>query len=207
MFNSEIKERYLETRKGSIVNQSKNLFVAAEKLENEYGVDLAEFNIGEISQFMRLGGFAEPNSVRSRLALLSSYGKWYCEQTGKTLDGIKTYKVKDFPYAEYLAPTIIKTPEELVNKIRQVYDFDSGQPAMAALCLSWLGFDIDEMLKLRVEQVDTKAGVILDGSGAVRVSRCRIVSKKSCTSTGKRKCPREPRIKPIQSLLTSLVSS
>ena len=78
--------------------------------------------------------------------------------------------MEDFPYAKLFGPLVTKTPEDLYYRITKVYPLDSGQPAMAALCLAWLGIDCGDAIKLRNEQVDTKNGQIISPTGEVLVA-------------------------------------
>ena len=77
---------------------------------------------------------------------------------------------RTFLTPSYSSPWSLKPPEKLCHKIEMVYPIDSGQPAMAALCLAWLGIDCGDALKLRNEQVDTKNGQIISPTGEVLVA-------------------------------------
>ena len=171
MFNQEIKEKYLEGKPEKTAVTVKNLLVAAESFEIKYGKDIAEFSAGEFSEFMCNCGFCEPDSVRTRQGAIASYADWYCNEMGIKGHHIRRYSVSDFPFAKFFASVVTKTPEELVNKILQVYDADSAQPAMAALCLAWLGIDLKDAVLLKKEQVDTVHGKIYDQTGAVVVAQ------------------------------------
>lgn len=171
MFNQDIKERYIASRSESMHNEYRNYFVASEPFEEQYGKDVACFTVEEIDQFLRRYGFSEPHTLTNRVAKLSSYSTWYGEQFGCTENGFKQYDLKKYPYAEMMRPTLVVHPEELLNKISQVYDADSGQPAMAALCFAWLGLDSKEAIALKKEQVDTTAGKIYDAMGNVLIGQ------------------------------------
>lgn len=170
MFNQEIKERYIASRAESMHNEYRNYFVASEPFEEQFGKDVACFTVEEIDQFLRRYGFCEPHTVRNRVAKLSSYSAWYGEQFGSADNAFKKYDIVQFPYAELLKPTLTFSANDLVNRILQVYDADSGQSAIAALCLAWLGIDGKTAISLKKEQVDTAAGRIYDATGGLLVS-------------------------------------
>lgn len=169
MFNAEIKEKYLETQPNSQKPVTKNIFVATKDYENKYGKDVAEFSASELSDFLEGCGFAEPNTIRTRTTTLISYAEWYMSNIKSGSHKLRDYKITDFPYARLFEPLLIKTPDELINKIRQVYDLDSGQPVVAALCFAWIGVSSKEALNLRNEQVDVTTGTIFDQKGNISV--------------------------------------
>ena len=170
MFNSEVKERYLETREGVSFSRARGLFEASQGLESFLGKDLAEFSTNELELFFGQGEFSEPDSIRTKQAAIAKYADWYCAQYPTTKHSVRDFDLTEFPYSKYFGPTVTKTPEELCRKLLQVYSADSAQPAMAALCLAWLGIDLKDAVLLRKEQVDTVHGKIYDLTGGVIVS-------------------------------------
>ena len=170
MFNQEIKERYIQARPASMTREYNSYFAGSEQFENKFGKDVAEFTAPEIDELFRSYGFLEPDTVRNRLARFSSYAAWYQENIGGGLNCYKGYDVSTFPFAEYFNPTLIRSPELLCNMLRQVYDADSGQPVLAALCFAWLGIESGDAVLLRKEQVDAEHGKIFDQTGAIIVN-------------------------------------
>ena len=171
MFNQEIKEKYLATREGVSAGRARGLFEASQDLEISLGKDLAEFSVSELGEFMGQGGFSEPDSIRTKQAAIAKYSDWYCSYHPTTKHNIRDFDLKDFPYAKYFAATVTKTPEDLVNRITQVYDVDSAQPAIPTLCFAWLGLESADAAALRKEQVDTFHGKIYDMTGNVVVAQ------------------------------------
>lgn len=170
MFNAELKERYLgKFQAAPMRTQVERLFERTCKTEELLVKDVAEFSLENIEEFFSTIDFAEPNYVRTTIGDLSSYADWYCAYRNLPGHHIREYKVEMFPYAKHFAPTIIKTPEELCNKLLQVYNIDDGQPAVILLCMAWLGLDVGEALGLRNEQVDPKNGAIYDVKGNVLI--------------------------------------
>lgn len=169
MYNQDIKERYLATRVSSVYNEYRNYFEVSSKLEEIVSKDVACFSIAEIDAFLSNYGFCEPDTVKNRIAKLSSYTTWYSENIQACTNNYKRYDVSRFPYAEMLKPTLLYSANELSNRILQVYDAYSGQPAMAALMLAWLGIDSADSVTLKKEQVDTRNGKIYDSTGAIIV--------------------------------------
>lgn len=170
MFNAEIKEKYLANCSNSVASGCKMMFMLAESIEEIAQHDLACFSPNEIQELFMSQGFAEPDVVRTRLGLLATYADWYCVQQNLSAHHIREYKVDMFPYAKKLAPTLILSPEELCNKMLQVYAIEDGQPAVILLCMAWLGLETSEALALRNEYVDTKTGRIYDAKGNLLVS-------------------------------------
>lgn len=168
VYNQEIKERYLETLSGSTVTATRGVFEAVNNIEFEYSKDLAEFDPSIVGYFFEMSGFSEPNNIRTKLGYIASYADWYVEQFGGS-HRIRDYDIFGFPYAKYFDITLCKSPEHLCNIIAQVYDVDSGQPAMAALMFAWLGVDLSDAVALKKEQVDTWHGKIYDATGGLIV--------------------------------------
>lgn len=170
MYNSEVKEAYIQTRLPSMHPEYRNFFEASASYEESLGRDIAIFSPNEIAHHLESLGFMEPHTVRNMVAKLASYGDWYVRLHPNAVHHFRDYHVEDFPYAKLFKPLVVETPEKLCHKIEMVYPIDSGQPAMAALCLAWLGIDCGDALKLRNEQVDTKNGQIISPTGEVLVA-------------------------------------
>ncbi len=171
MFNTELKEKYLaKFVQGPMHTQVRRLFERTSDIENRLGKDIAEFQLEELEGFFTAIDFAEPNYIRTTIGDLSSYADWYCAQQNLPDHHIREYKVDMFPYAEKLAPTIIKTPEELLRSIAAVYHVETAQPVIPALCMAWLGVDLDDAIRLPTECVDVKAGKIYSANGSVIAS-------------------------------------
>ena len=170
MYNSEVKEAYIQTRLPSMHPEYRSFFVASASYEETLGKDIALFSTQELAHHLESLGFMEPHTVRNMVAKLASYGDWYDSLHPNTKHHFRDYHVEDFPYAKLFKPLVIETPEKLCHKMEMVYPLDSGQPAMAALCLAWLGIDCGDALKLRNEQVDTKNGQIISPTGEVLVA-------------------------------------
>ena len=170
MYNENIKLNYILTRPESMRANYKNFFIASGKRENQLGKDIACFTRDELAEYFESLGFMEPHTLRDMVAKFASYGDWYVRLEPNTVHHFRDYHVEDFPYAKLFKPLVVETPEKLCHKIEMVYPIDSGQPAMAALCLAWLGIDCGDALKLRNEQVDTKNGQIISPTGEVLVA-------------------------------------
>lgn len=170
MYNENVKLNYILTRPESMRANIKNFFEASEKDEHALGKDIACFSRDEFAAHIESLGFMEPDTLRGRLTNFAVYGDWYVSLHPNTEHHFRDYRVEDFPYANLFKPLVIETPEKLCHKIEMVYPLDSGQPAMAALCLAWLGIDCGDAIKLRNEQVDTKNGQIISPTGEVLVA-------------------------------------
>lgn len=170
MYNENIKLNYILTRPESMQANIKNFFEASEKDEQALGKDIACFSRDEFAAHIESLGFMEPDTLRGRLTNFAVYGDWYDSLHHNTEHHFRDYHVEDFPYAKLFGPLVTKTPEDLYYRITKVYTLDSGQPAMAALCLAWLGIDCGDALKLRNEQVDTRNGQIISPTGEVLVA-------------------------------------
>ena len=168
MYNENIKRQFMSTLSESYANDFRLLFGRSEPFENELNHDIAWFSVEEIGNFFESGGLIEPQNLRTQLGMLATYGDW-CLTIASTPHHFRDYHVEDFPYAKLFEPLVTKTPEDLYCRITKVYPLDSGQPAMAALCLAWLGIDCGDAIKLRHEQVDTKNGQIISPTGEVLV--------------------------------------
>ncbi len=167
MYNEALKMDFLEQYQGVHHVPNRRFFEASELLEYEYGKDLAEFSLYELEIFFSKLGFLEPEAVRGRIAGLIHYGNFYQQCFPYATPVFKGYDIKSYPYKTLFAPTLILEPEQLFNRIEQVYSLDSAQPAIAALCFAWLGVDCSDAVRLRTEQVDTKVGIIYDAMGNV----------------------------------------
>ena len=169
MYNEDIKRQFMSTLSESYADDFRLLFGRSEPFENELNHDIAWFSVEEIGSFFEAGGLIEPSNLRTQLGMLATYGDWFLT-IASTPHHFRDYHVEDFPYAKLFEPLITKTPEELYSRITKVYPLDSGQPAMAALCLAWLGIDCGDAIKLRNEQVDTRNGQIISPTGEVLVA-------------------------------------
>ena len=169
MYNENIKRQFMSTLSESYANDFRLLFGRSEPFESKLNQDIARFSVDEIGSFFEAGGLIEPSNLRTQLGMLATYGDW-CLTIASTPHHFRDYHVEDFPYAKLFKPLVIETPEKLCTKMEMVYPLDSGQPAMAALCLAWLGIDCGDALKLRNEQVDTKNGQIISPTGEVLVA-------------------------------------
>ena len=170
MYNENIKLNYIATRPESMRANIKNFFEASEKDEEALGKDIACFSRDEFAAHIESLGFMEPQTLRDMIAKFAVYGDWYARLHPNTEPHFRDYHVEDFPYAKRFKPLVIETPEKLCAKIQMVYTIDSGQPAMAALCLAWLGIDCGDAIKLTNDQVDTIHGQILSPTGEVLVA-------------------------------------
>lgn len=170
MYNENIKRQFMSTLSESYANDFRLLFGRSEPFELKFNKDIVWFPVVEIGSFLEAGGLIEPSNLRTQLGMLASYGDWYVRLHPNTEHHFREYHVEDFPYAKLFKPLVIETPEKLCHKIEMVYPIDSGQPAMAVLCLAWLGIDCGDALKLRNEQVDTKNGQIISPTGEVLVA-------------------------------------
>ena len=170
MYNENIKRQFMSTLSESYANDFRLLFGRSEPFELKFNKDIVWFPVVEIGSFLEAGGLIEPSNLRTQLGMLASYGDWYVRLHPNTEHHFREYHVEDFPYAKLFKPLVIETPEKLCTKMEMVYPLDSGQPAMAALCLAWLGIDCGDALKLRNEQVDTKNGQIISPTGEVLVA-------------------------------------
>lgn len=178
MYNSEVKEAYIQTRLPSMHPEYRNFFEASASYEEALGRDIAVFSIQELAHHLESLGFMEPHTVRNMVAKLASYGDWYDSLHHNTEHHFRDYHVEDFPYAKLFEPLVTKTPEDLYYRITKVYPLDSGQPAMAALCLAWLGIDCGDAINLRNEQVDTRNGKIISPTGEVLVASMPVCIRK-----------------------------
>ena len=169
MYNENIKRQFMSTLSESYANDFRLLFGRSEPFESKLNQDIARFSVDEIGSFFEAGGLIEPSNLRTQLGMLATYGDW-CLTIASTPHHFRDYHVEDFPYAKLFKPLVIETPEKLCTKMEMVYPLDSGQPAMVALCLAWLGIDCGDALKLRNEQVDTKNGQIISPTGEVLVA-------------------------------------
>lgn len=178
MYNSEVKEAYIQTRLPSMHPEYRNFFEASASYEETLGRDIAVFSTQELAHHLESLGFMEPHTVRNMVAKLAAYGDWYGSLHHNTVHHFRDYHVEDFPYAKLFEPLVTKTPEDLYYRITKVYPLDSGQPAMAALCLAWLGIDCGDAIKLRNEQVDTRNGKIISPTGEVLVASMPVCIRK-----------------------------
>lgn len=167
MFNQEIKEKYIASRTKPVQTQYRSVFTSSEEFEGRFGRDVAEFDALQFAELIESHAWVEPDSVRTVLGAYASYADWYCEETGRREHSLRSYNLSDFPYADKLRKTLTVDAGELRNRILQVYDADSGQAAIAALCFAWMGISKKDMVVLRKEQVDTSAGKIFDTTGGV----------------------------------------
>lgn len=167
MYNETLKMEFMEQHQGVHHVPNQRFFEASEALEYEYGKDLASFSLDELERLFSSLGFLEPEGVRGRIAGLIYYGNFYKQQFPNAVPVFKGYDIKTYPYKTLFAPTLTLEPEQLLNRIEQVYSPDSAQPAIAAFCLAWLGIDCGDAVKLKTEQIDTRAGIIYDAMGNV----------------------------------------
>lgn len=171
MYNEEFKQRFMGTLKPSYANDFRLLFGNTASFEESKGKDIFYFTAEETGAFFEANGMIEPSYLRTQLGMLATYGDWCNREIPNSSDHhLRDYHVSDFPFGKYFAPLVTKSPEELCSKMLMVYEIDSAQPAMAALCFAWLGIDCGDALKLRHEQVDAKHGKIFSPTGEVIVS-------------------------------------
>ena len=170
MYNENIKLQFMSTLKDSYANDFRLLFGRSEPFESKFDKDIAWFSVEEIGSFFEAGGLIEPSNLRTQLGMLATYGDWHMKEVATPPHHFRDYHVEDFPYAKLFKPLVIETPEKLCTKIQMVYTIDSGQPAMAALCLAWLGIDCGDAIKLTNDQVDTMNGQIISPTGEVLVA-------------------------------------
>ncbi|MCY8123233.1 hypothetical protein MOC47_08530 [Bacillus spizizenii] len=76
MFNSEIKEKYLDTLSEGMVMQMRPIFAKAEITETLYNKDIYDFTSMQILELIRSFDQTTIGSVRRTLALLSLYIDW-----------------------------------------------------------------------------------------------------------------------------------
>lgn len=168
MYNQDIKERYLETLSTLHYNNVAGIFNLSAEFEFAAQKDIAEFDPSQIGCFFESYGFSEPDTIRTKLGNVASYADWYVNNSGGA-HTIRDYDIFSFPYAKFFDTALCKSPEHLCSLIDQVYDVDSGQPAMAALMFAWLGIDLSQAVTFKHEQVDTRNGKIYDATGSIIV--------------------------------------
>lgn len=151
------KEEYLrtvaneETRAvyGSILRR------AARNIETVYGKDLCELDAAELSAGVSEMGHTNTNTIRSNFALLKTYIKW-CKDNGYFVphwDKIDAMISPELAINRSLRSKLIKDAQTLQTMIFSTRDKEDTNTDSVILCLSWMGFTMDEIYDLKREDI------------------------------------------------------
>lgn len=171
MYNRELKERYIATRTDKTQQGYRSLFEYSGDFEQKMQKDIAEFSCSEFAEMLETWGFSEPENIRSRQAMIAPYADWYIQEVGLAGHHIRDYDLFSFPYAKLFMSTLTVEPDELIYKITRIFELDSAQSAIPALCFAWLGINKKDALALKKNQIDFETGKIYAENGDVVVNQ------------------------------------
>lgn len=198
LYNDEIKNQYFESLPN---NKSKESIIRFFKrvgtyMESYMRKDLYEMTESEIKESYVELGVIDYTQIRSELSHLRKYLEWtqssgIAKPTGISIAQTGVY---DIDIKKPLRKNLFKDMDVMIEKIKVVYpesEWDNCYAMPSAICLSWLGFTIKEMLLLTNNDIDIKnKRVIFNGKIRAKDIDDRILNilnKYKSNLTGQRK--------------------
>lgn len=169
MYNFGNKEAFLQSVESGTARKLQVIFNNTSRTEALLGKDLYDFNEEEISSMFLELGMKDYGYIRAALYFIGLYMRW-ARQMGFS-EGCEPEEIclKNIDISETLKMSCAQNPQELVEKLREVYPFDERcftplQPtAPIVFLLSWMGLSASEIWELENEAVNMEQGSITAG--------------------------------------------
>lgn len=163
MYNEAVKCEFIESLDQDVLKTFvKSFFNRTDRLfEQELGKDLAEMNDCEIVENFKKLPQTSYTTVRTHLAILRRYLKWYNNNISSIdMTGINKISMYDIDISGFLSKSIIKNEEELAG-ILSFLSSQDGYFEIPTLLLSWNGVTLSEILDLKNTDVVFKENYAL----------------------------------------------
>lgn len=158
------KNDFLQTIDEKVLANTKSfLRRAGKKIEAHFHKDLCELNDKELMEGLDHMGYTNMRAIYNDLVILKKYLRW-CHDAGYftpafyEVDKVKPKAVKMSPVKSQF-----RSPDDLMKYIETVYTMDMNLTPIVAIMLYWMGFNIDEAVSVRVDDVDLAKGTIASG--------------------------------------------
>ena len=141
---------------------------AQKLIEDIYEKDIALCSSDEICKAFERSYLYNIGSIRSILASVSKYFVWCIETRAFPIfrNEAKYVKIHEIDCSNGIVHCFIRSPEDLICKLRNVYSDDSGQEVIPTIIFKWIGLSYNEIINLRNEDVDLQNAQIHVNSDA-----------------------------------------
>lgn len=187
MYNSDLKTRFIReyTDVLSIAEKCKNLFNSVEKYEIEWGADICTVDKERISTVLSdLVGLRTKNQY-GLLKILRTYSNW-CIKNGVENACDSMLNINDVGL-EKIRNQMVSSPLHLDRYLNEICDERSLETTdMVIRCYCWLaymGFSEDEILNIKVDDVDFDYMVVRHNNKEAPIYRESLLSFKQCVKT------------------------
>lgn len=164
MYNEAIKEQYLATLQGTVVDTMRQRFERLAKDEERLGRDLLEFTKSDLAMAFSSYGFLDVKSVRVLLSTFSAYNQW-AKSTGQNLRFSNATEDFDARVVELYVPSVsqrlVSSPDELVAKVLRIYPIDEGHTVIPIVIFAWLGFSANDAISIKNADINCQQRRIL----------------------------------------------
>lgn len=163
MYNEEIKERFLaELSAGRNEKSCRAKFKAIGLYEKLIGKDLAEMTIADAMKAMQYVKVGSYGTAFSLISQVRSYVKWCNAHNVFSLvnTDLVSLVVDDVDISADMRKMLFRTEEEFIKELRLARPFDDGYFDVVVMVFSWLGISQDQVLDVKINDVDFDSMVI-----------------------------------------------
>lgn len=158
MYNEAEKLQYVEHIAGK---DSKNEFVrvfkTATPFEEKLEKDLADFHRDEIIGFINELELTNPLTAKKYLSRIRQYQR----DVNPTLtDNERPVTKDDIDIASAIRKHFFKSYSDMIAELQKVRPLNAGYPEPAILTFAWLGFEANDIGKLKKEDVNLLSGYV-----------------------------------------------
>lgn len=162
MYNEVVKHRFIETFKntGSKLYAKSLMRRLGELCESELDKEVAEMSKQEIIDGLSRIHYISYTSIRTDLYVLKKYFNWYNDNINPiNVENALSISADDIDLSESLRAELVKDEDELVG-ILSFVTASEGYYEVPIILLAWCGLTLDEILKLKNEDVVFKDGSV-----------------------------------------------
>jgi len=162
MYNEAVKQRFIETfkNKGSKLYAISLMRRLAVLWESNLDKEVAEMSKREIIDGLSRIHYISYTSIRTDLYVLKKYFNWYNSNINQiNVENAISISAEDIDLSESLRAELVKEEDELIG-ILSFTTANEGYYEIPVILLSWCGLTLDEILKLRNEDVIFKDGSV-----------------------------------------------
>lgn len=140
------KDQFITVRNGAI------------PFERKFSKDLGYFTKSEILEYINNVASTRPATVVNYLSMIERYQRFL--RTDTEQDDIPKIAKEEVDFESALQKKVFLSFSEVINPVSDVVSIYQGSPVPAALAFAWLGIPCKIAVKLKVDQVNLKAGII-----------------------------------------------
>lgn len=155
MYNEAIKSNFLESisNDGTRIVAKSFLGKFDEVCASKFGKDAVDMNRDEILEAMGGVGHLNYTTLRTDLYILSKYVEWFNNNVHEvSIENVASISVRDIDLSESFRAQLIRDEDELTALVGTEFAKD-GYLEVPVIIFSWLGLTMNEIVKLKNEDV------------------------------------------------------